>query len=1480
MPVPTETLRNIKRVNVWFAISALLILVSSAWMYWHDYNRPWRAFQRNFFNVRSAMAHMEALKYETPDEKDKYARLVAAVQQANEKLSTEDMQARERELLVREETLAGELQGVALTFGNLNAEMQVRLFNYEEARALHGEDDPRTIAIEKENDTADAALSEIKSKKDKLEDDLRIVRRSIKDFYSEKTEAEKALAAYEKGLKDAERADDMYSPGFKRVAFNVPLLDYLAPSGTPGREEVRQVFMKPIRFDYNFVDSYVTDRCITCHVGIDDPNLTVENFVRRTSTALENPAVQSALQVANEAFAKDLLIELGQAANAEPFVKMDVPEMSEEDRKKFIALLISAGNTYLAGIERPQLPTAEITKTLADAGDLTRSKVMDVIMNAAQRILWGKPPVATADPDKPVMWKDMSELQRMTYAASLTAAMNTYLVGQGRPEIDFSAEIQAHPRLDLYVSPDSPHPMTKMGCTVCHEGAGQDTDFILAAHTPKNKKEEKEWEHKYYTTELGIPLATFHLVEEFWERPMLRPEFTSASCKKCHTEVYDLERHRTLPLEPARNIVEGRDLFTSVGCINCHNVDGLSDSRKVGTDLSHVAQKLDTGFMERWVEYPKNFRPSTWMPHFFRQENNLPSSANEFDPDPVLRTETEIQAIVHYLQTFSKPLDMLPLPDGMEGDPTRGEQLFTSIGCLACHANLDAKDPLSTDGKSLGETWITKELVMMEGLSEEEAKTRYDAMSKNDRVLFAVQTFTPHRRENALVAARDEEMLADREGRDPDPLKMYIPPAFTRVAPELSGIGTKLIDDPNDPAQVQRARSWLYNWLREPRHYSSYTLMPRMFRDNYYQLENAATQRMKNDQDMMDVASYLLSLRNDDFDRTPIPDDEKHGKMARSLIRDLLGGQNTASVTEKILNDEKAVESDAYGRLTGSIVAQTYRSFGDGDEGKRRVAEIIATHSGSLPERQKLYLGMKMISHYGCYSCHSIAGFEDATRPGTDVSLWAQKFMSQLDFAFYSPPFEHEVEANPDIFGKLYIDDPEYAHLIRDAGSNPPAEVHYNHASFAWHKMRNPRIWDREKVKKPYEKLKMPNFFLSEDEARAVTTFMLSMRDANVMKSVQIDYEKTPAGKIARGRDLARELNCIGCHNIEGSEANIHQYYTRDTSVDDNYPFGPRFKPPLLWGEGAKIQHNWLFTFLNNVEMLRPWLNARMPSFYLTQDQATTLVEYFAGLAQNESQMLETETGAIVKYMQQVHAPSDGAPGADAWFVQDKFAREARFLGRYALDKEQIRPFDLSTDAVEPAGVAAALSNTYDKIIQRARFLAGLFDVEFPYTDPDTHVTNDERFKRGEEFFYDLKCLACHVAGDPSVPGTTTDIKAPNFALTYKRLSYDWVIKWLQDPQAIQPGANMPQIFQGGSAYSMMPEETRKEKEDKFGATTDEQSKLLVDFLYTLGERRFTAIQPGGLDQPAAQPEALEADFDFDGGGEEKKEEEPEFDFE
>jgi membrane-associated protease RseP (regulator of RpoE activity) len=44
----------------------------------------------------------------------------------------------------------------------------------------------------------------------------------------------------------------------------------------------------------------------------------------------------------------------------------------------------------------------------------------------------------------------------------------------------------AHPRLDLFLSDTSPHPLKDVGCTVCHDGQGSGTSFPWTSHTPDN----------------------------------------------------------------------------------------------------------------------------------------------------------------------------------------------------------------------------------------------------------------------------------------------------------------------------------------------------------------------------------------------------------------------------------------------------------------------------------------------------------------------------------------------------------------------------------------------------------------------------------------------------------------------------------------------------------------------------------------------------------------------------------------------------------------------------------------------------------------------------------------------------------------------------------------------------------------------------------------------------------------------------------
>src|SRR5262245_23382280 len=74
-----------------------------------------------------------------------------------------------------------------------------------------------------------------------------------------------------------------------------------------------------------------------------------------------------------------------------------------------------------------------------------------------------------------------------------------------------------HPNLDQYIGSASPHPIDRVGCTVCHEGSGQSISFRDASHMPSNEKQKEEWEEKYH----------WHEPHE-WDFPMLPVKMTEA----------------------------------------------------------------------------------------------------------------------------------------------------------------------------------------------------------------------------------------------------------------------------------------------------------------------------------------------------------------------------------------------------------------------------------------------------------------------------------------------------------------------------------------------------------------------------------------------------------------------------------------------------------------------------------------------------------------------------------------------------------------------------------------------------------------------------------------------------------------------------------------------------------------------------------------------------------------------------------------
>lgn len=217
---------------------------------------------------------------------------------------------------------------------------------------------------------------------------------------------------------------------------------------------------------------------------------------------------------------------------------------------------------------------------------------------------------------------------------------------------------KTHPKLELMVGMNSPHPLKSYGCTTCHGGEGHRVnDFQAIAHTPQNEKQEKEWVEKYNWRHP-------HKVMQ----PMHKLQNTEASCLKCHQGV---------ELIPQSTVLNGgRDEIKENGCYACHKIEGWEHHPKPGPALTKVASKLTKNFAKNWVWQPTSFNKHAKMPSFFNQSNND-------EPEFKKKTIAEVNTIVEFIWEKSKTHQ--PFMEYKAGDPERGKELISEVGCLGCH---------------------------------------------------------------------------------------------------------------------------------------------------------------------------------------------------------------------------------------------------------------------------------------------------------------------------------------------------------------------------------------------------------------------------------------------------------------------------------------------------------------------------------------------------------------------------------------------------------------------------------------------------------------------------------------------------------------------------------------------------------------------------------------------------------------------------
>src|SRR5690606_33779371 len=148
----------------------------------------------------------------------------------------------------------------------------------EHEKGLHGEAHSSTRAAKARLDALLAEFQEARQRFEALADERAEIENQQKLVQAPLTEAQRLLAIVEKDRNAIQKRYEDLSDTLKRGIFNLPLLDFAAPKGTIGRHEIKQVVLPDVRVELNFLQSYATDRCMTCHVAIADKTFTRENL--------------------------------------------------------------------------------------------------------------------------------------------------------------------------------------------------------------------------------------------------------------------------------------------------------------------------------------------------------------------------------------------------------------------------------------------------------------------------------------------------------------------------------------------------------------------------------------------------------------------------------------------------------------------------------------------------------------------------------------------------------------------------------------------------------------------------------------------------------------------------------------------------------------------------------------------------------------------------------------------------------------------------------------------------------------------------------------------------------------------------------------------------------------------------------------------------------------------------------------------------
>ncbi len=1413
----------------------------------------------------------------------------------------------------------------------------------------------------KSNDGDDLGLEGLSREYEAANEHRLALQDTLKDITAEVDDAKKALADYQADLErlklaNVDRRSTYFVGSFPFLGkrwLEMPILDaFNSPL------KIQNLWDEDNKIDYNFAKVRRFDRCTTCHLNMDKTlpgSATEPAYVAQRS-------VQLILTTPDQAEVDKL--SQGELGAKKPLTLEDVYGIRLAGEGEYLLDRDHVTISYVRPFSRESEASARGAQARLALTDEQRQPTLGAELREQTARYTGGEDFSTKDRGGLMVGdviarvngdlvRDTTHARQMLLSPDEWGQTLRVEVQRGLPH-----PYASHPRLDLFVGSLSPHKLETFACTICHEGQGSATAFKWASHSPSTPAQRRRWqfEHGWFDN-------------PHWIFPQYPKRFAEASCIKCHHKVTDLEPSERFPDAPAPKVTMGYDLVRKYGCFGCHEINGwdgpdervgpdlrlepnyfavaqrlraelaprmthfkaqidgmpadedltilnehlqelatmeslaetlthhpernavrhrlvqmiaedkdgkadkygktlaqashrLADMlkdvetpgkfRKVGPSLRHVGHKLTADFLVDWVREPKNFRPTTRMPQFFEVWSHLGGESTELvgKRRELTARRERLAAENNTVEVEAVEAELRRVEDEIDFHP---EAKFEPIEILGIVTYLRDR------------TQAFDYVEPPAGIAESTA----DEMRARGKTLFQVR---------GCLACHDHEAF-DKDDGLADVTK-YRPADEIVQGPDLSGLGGKLGHDVG--------RKWLYTWLKDPSRYHPRTFMPNMLLDPVVEKDADGNEKLTDP--VADLVEFLTagspSTWQPAADNLTALDETNRERLGELVIANLKESNSERAATQYM---ENGIPESRRGDLKGPEV------------------ELIGAEIGD--KQRLLYIGNKSIAKYGCYACHDIPGFEDAKPIGTGLADWGRKNPAQLAFEHIEQYLEgHGHHAS-------HAHDGDGGHKPADGEFGEPDYEFYKHAvegghreGFIYFKLREPRSYDYHKTenKRYNERLRMPQFPLSDHEREAIITFVLGLiADPPASKFVHAPDERQTA--LIEGRQVLEKYNCGGCHILETEKWDIsYQPGSFRSPSSATYPFlATHFSPeelmnsatpdprgrahaqlvgmptleardalPLLSGEYEAGEFDDV-TADPEMKFDPSRLRYRFDLFEpvaldgAVHEAGPTKIEVDAGMIQRR---YPTDGGTLAKYLLP-HVlslaakvdPALGQKGNEAWgwlpppLIGEGNKVQPDWLHSFLLDPKPIRPaaylkmprFNMSPEeATKLVNYFAARDNAdYPYQFAARRQDAHLASEEQRYRDLLRSLSVNFDPKQQVRFEHAMNivassdgCVKCHKVADFDVQGAEL-AKAPNLADVYLRLQPEYVRKWIALPNRILPYTGMPENIK----YAPEPPFYGGWKQEDIHGTSVEQLDALVDLLmnfdkYSVGKNQVTEL--------------------------------------